>query len=146
MGTLMEFYGLYDIVSSWVEESFGEQELEGYWKHIGENCCSHVPQFLQDHGYDGLHEWFSPLAREEGFEHQLIIGSSEAVIDVIRCPHLDFSQQNPIRDKAPLGCRMDAAVLPLLAARGGFSLEITWGSPDRCCRWVFRKGGDDVPQ
>lgn len=143
MAGLLEFHGLYSILSNWVEKEFGEKVLYDYWEHIGETCCDDFVELAKTKGFEGIKVYIEESMKPEGYEIEIREGSQQLTMEILKCPAFDFSDStdNPYFKLKEGFCDFDRVVYGKLAERAGLAFKVERYDTKGRCVWEYRKEG-----
>ena len=133
-----EFFGVYNSTFRFLEERFGREALEDYWRYIGEDFLAHWIALVREKGTEGMREYWTKSLEDEGADYDLTASPDEFVITMRRCPAIGWLKEHgaDIFDDYCGHCKVLWGHLGELA---GFSLEIKSDQEHGTCTLHYRR-------
>ena len=138
MSAINEWFGYYNAIFKYIRDTYGEEELDAYFKHLAKTAYSDVTETYREGGLRAISERYVTNFKRDGDENS---ASSEICGDTltisVSCPAFTHGVEvkSPLRQVDSELCGFCHSLNGEILAEAGYSLEHTY---DGACKCVFK--------
>lgn len=141
MAPIKEWFGGYNVIFNWIEEKYGYDALEQYWRFIAESCFGDIKGISDGNELTGLKDYYECTFAKDDGEYVSEIIDGKLTFEIKKCPDYQFmlSSSNPYFKPIKNYCRHHEVINSVIAEKAGCSFCMTECNNNGACKWIFEK-------
>ena len=135
MSAINEWFGYYNAIFKYIRDTYGEGELEVYFKHLAEVAYSDVTESYREGGLEAISERYVKNFRKDGDGNSASAEISDGTLTItVKCPAFTHGVEtaNPARSVDSELCGFCHRLNGEVISRAGYTLEHTYDGEGKC--------------
>lgn len=92
MAAIKEWFGLYNIIYTWIKENYGYDELVEYWKNIATKVYPKLAEDFRTKGFTFIKDYFEQIFAADDGKAVGAVEKDGVTITVIESPDVKWTQ------------------------------------------------------
>ena len=135
MSAINEWFGYYNAIFKYIRDTYGEGELDVYFKHLAKTSYSDVTELYRKGGLEAIAERYTWGFRKDGDENSATAKiEGDTLIMEVNCPAFTHGVDtaNPARRVDSELCGFCHALNGEVLAEAGYALEHIYDGQGKC--------------
>jgi hypothetical protein len=136
---LSEFYGIFNTMFKFVDDSYGDEELKKYWEFIGEKYFAWLIEDIKKRGIKAIEEYWLSTVENDDIVYDLKSDADKFDLKIDSCSAIGFIKKSPHDKLFPKYCEHCRVVNSKIAEQSGFEYKLDYDQEKGKCTHVFNK-------